>query len=762
MIWVLLGGHLVAAAVMLAGARPWGRGIFAIGTLAPAATALWALGQLGNERPTTAEAVWVDGLDLTLRLRLDDLAALMTLLVSGIGALVMIYAGGYFSAGAKGLGRFGATLVVFSAAMVGLVWADSVWTLFVFWELTSVTSFLLVGHKSSDPSVLRAARRALFITAAGGLVMLGGLVVLVDEAGTARLGELGPVSGTAATVAAVAILVAAATKSAQVPFHVWLPGAMAAPTPVSAYLHSATMVKAGVLLVAVTAPAFADDVGAWKVLGVSVGFATMLWGALGALRQLDAKLILAWGTVSQLGLMIALLTMGSPKATFAAISILTAHAVFKAALFMVVGEIDVRTGTRDVSELSGLWRSMPVAAVVAVVSAASMAGVPPLLGFPAKEAAVEAVLGFDGVERLVLTGLVTVGSLLTVAYTTRFIWGTFGPGPPGAVTAVSGRRWSLAGPSVVLAAASVLGYVALGAVIDPLRRAAIEIDPGASAFTLYRWPGLTDAFVLSVAIVGTGLAVGTLASRGIGVHGAPRPLGAAGVDAGIDEVVVIARRICARVQHGSLPVYMATMAAAVGVAAVPFLADLDLDELTPWDHPTQAVLGVLVVGSAVVAARVDSRLGAALGLGAVGLAVSGTFASQGAPDLAITQLLVETVVVVGFVIALGHLTRRFPIAPPGWHGVRIAVAGVVGVGVAVAMAAASTGPTGRAPVEALTDQAVDEGGGNNVVNVILTDIRALDTLGEVVVLIVVAVGIIALAGAGRAGDSRAEAAQRST
>src|SRR6056297_1149171 len=390
-----------------------------------AVTAMWSATRLGSYDVVTAGFEWVPGLDLALEFRVDAMGSLLSVLVSGIGALVCVYAVGYFSAGAASMGRFAATLLAFSTAMVGLVWADSVWTVFIFWELTSITSFLLVGFKHADPVARIAARRALVITAGGGLSLLAGFVLFVDATGTSRLSEITPVTGSTATAAAILILLAAATKSAQFPFHVWLPGAMAAPTPVSAYLHSATMVKAGVILVAVVAPAF-QDTEVWKPLGLSFGLATMLWGAVGALRHVDAKLILAWGTVSQLGLLIALLALGTPKATFAAISILVAHAVFKAALFMVVGEVDVRTGTRNINELHGLRRSMPLTFAVAVAAGASMAGVPPLLGFPAKEAAIEAMIQLSGGERLFVGGLVIGGSLLTVAYTTRFLVGVFG------------------------------------------------------------------------------------------------------------------------------------------------------------------------------------------------------------------------------------------------------------------------------------------------------------------------------------------------
>jgi multicomponent Na+:H+ antiporter subunit A len=443
--------------------------------------------------------------------------------------------------------------------------------------------------------------------------------------------------------------------------------------------------------------------------------------------------------------MITMFTLGTPKAVFAGVAVLVAHAVFKAALFMVVGEVDVRTGTRDIHQLSGLARSMPLAAAVAVVSGASMAGAPPLLGFPAKEAAIEAVLGADGAEGVVATVIVVAGSVLTVAYTVRFLVGVFGPA--GAPTQVAPGRWALVAPSVVLGVGSLVGFVALGSVTDAVRSAAVEIDPGAEVYSLLRWPGLTTAFVTSVLILAGGVVLGLALSRR--AAGAPRALGAELADRAVDGVLVLARRLTARVQHGSLPVYVATMAFVAALAAVPFATSIDPDAIEAWDRPLQAVLGAMVVAAAIAAAVVGSRLGAALGLGGVGFGVAALFVVQGAPDLAITQLLVETVVVVGFVVALGHLTRRFPPVGQIWRGIRLGVALLAGTAVVTALLSAASAPTGQAPVEELIERSVDDGGGNNVVNVILTDVRALDTLGEVIVLMVVAIGILALAAAGR-------------
>ncbi len=742
MIWVLLSLFVVASAVTAVFGSRLGRNALWVAAIPMAATALWSLTLVGTDDVVESGFDWVPGLDVSVLFRIDALSALLSLLVAGIGALVCVYAVGYFSASAAGMGRFASTLTAFSGAMVGLVWADSVWTLFMFWELTSITSFLLVGFKNTDPVARTAARRALFITAGGGLTLLAGFVLFVDASGTAVLSEITPITGSTATAAAVLILVAAATKSAQVPFHVWLPGAMAAPTPVSAYLHSATMVKAGVILVAVIAPAF-QETEVWKPLGLTFGLATMLWGSIGALRHVDAKLILAWGTVSQLGLLIALLAIGTPKATFAAMSILVAHAVFKAGLFMVVGEVDVRTGTRNINELSGLRRSMPITFVVALACGLSMAGIPPTLGFPAKEAAIEAVQGLAGSELWLVGGLVIGGSVLTVAYTTRLLIGMFGSSEPMPDRPVAPVRPAMTTPEVVLGLATVGGFVALGWVTDVVRTATVVVSPKAEVYSLYRWPGFTDAFITSMLVVAGGLVLGVLLARRVVLSG-PAARGASIADGLIDGLVRLARRIARRVQHGSLPLYIATTVVVLGTAAIPFVGEIDTDRLYWWDNRAEAVLVVMIVAAAVAATTVGSRLGAALVLGAVGFSVAGLFVAVGAPDLVLTQLLVETVVVVGFVLGLGRLATRFPTATRLWFVGRIAVSLLIGAAVAVALAGAASSPSGEPPIIDLAESAVSEGGGNNVVNVILTDTRALDTLGEVIVLMTVAVGILTL------------------
>ncbi|MDH3293490.1 MAG: proton-conducting transporter membrane subunit [Acidimicrobiia bacterium] len=761
MIWVFLLLHLVGLAASAAAGWRWGiRAGLAVASFAPAVTGVWAIEELilGVE-PVVTELVWVERLGLSLRFRVDAVSLLMTALVSGIGALLFLYAISYFDAASAGAIRFPVALLGFSASMLGLVLAESAWTLFIFWELTSITSFVLVAHKNTDAAALQAARRALMITAGGGLALLVGLLVLERAGGVANLTDLAPVDGTSATLAAVLLLVAAATKSAQVPFHVWLPGAMAAPTPVSAYLHSATMVKAGVLLMALAGPAFVQS-ATWEILGLAFGITSMVWGAIGALRHTDAKLILAWGTVSQLGLLVTLLALGTGKAVFAATSLFLAHALFKAALFAVVGEIDVRTGSRDIAHVAGLGRAMPATAAVAALAGLSMAGVPPLLGFPAKEAAIEAVLALDGVRLVVVGGAVIGSAMLTVAYTVRLLVGLFGSATgPGSgrstVDLVAGRPYPLPSAprpvmtivAAILAGLGLVGYIVLQAVNAVVGPAAVAFNDSADAYELLRWPGFTFALTVSSIVIVAGGALGSVLAARIGRESAavPRPLGAEAADRLLDGILVASRRVIGKVQHGSLPLYLTAMVATVVLAGIPFVSALSGTRLVAWDRPLQMALAVVIVASAVTGTTVQSRLGAALTLGSIGICVSGLFVLHGAPDLVLTQLLVETVVVVGFVIGLGHLARRFPDAPDAWQAVRIVVSLLIGGVVVVGLVAAGADPTGIAPVAELTRQAIDEGGGNNIVNVILTDIRALDTLGEIVVLAVVAVGILALA-----------------
>jgi multicomponent Na+:H+ antiporter subunit A len=761
----LLALHLVLALAAPGLAPRLGRRVFFVVALAPFATAVWAAAHAGavvDGRPIATSAPWVPGLDLTLDLRLDALALLLVTLVAGVGTFIFVYCARYFADGDPGIGRFAAVLTGFAGAMLGLVLADDVLLLYVFWELTSVTSFLLIGYTDEEEDSRRAAVQALLVTTFGGLVMLLGFILLSLEAGTTSLSGIlaDPPRGTTTAVALVLVLVGAFTKSAQVPFHPWLPAAMAAPTPVSAYLHAAAMVKAGVYLVARLAPAFAA-VGVWRPLVLTVGVATMVVGGWRALRQTDLKRLLAFGTVSQLGFLIVLFGAGTREAAMAGAAVLLAHGLFKACLFLTVGVIDHETGTRDVRVLSGLGRRLPVLAVSATVAAASMAAVPPLFGFIAKEAAYEAFLHGGVGELVVLAGLFT-GSVLTGAYSARFVWGAFADKPGLEPTPAHLPGPLFLAPVVVLAQLSVLlGLVPF--VVDPLVQAYAD-SYGEADEHLALWHGLSVALLLSAMTLGAAAALFLGRERVRAVQRSThRALGALDADKAYDATVrgvdVVALRSTAVMQSGSLPLYLGlvllTLVALPGVALV---AETEVtSELRLWDTPLQAVVAAVVAVAAFVAAKAHRRFTAVLYLGAVGYGVAVLFVLQGGPDLALTQFLVETLTLVLFVFVLRRLPATFRARRLRLNRtVRLAVSLAVGVFVTSAVLVTTQARTAERVSTEYLEQALPEGGGRNVVNVILVDFRGFDTLGEITVLVVAAMGVAVLVAAVRreSGGSR--------
>jgi multicomponent Na+:H+ antiporter subunit A len=768
-LFVLLGLHAVLALAAPVVARRAGRAVFLWCALAPAATVAWAAAQAPtvlDGAAVEAAMAWVPSLGLAATLRLDAFALLMVALVSGIGVLVFVYAYGYFTKPPAALGRFAAALTAFAGAMLGVVLADNLLLLFVFWEATSVTSYLLIGHEDEEPRARDAALQALLTTGGGGLALLGGLVLLGQAAGTYELSELAAAApaGPAVHVALALILLGCFTKSAQVPFHTWLPGAMAAPTPVSAYLHSATMVKAGVYLVARLAPIVAA-VGVWRPAILAVGLATMVVGGYRALRQTDLKLLLAFGTVSQLGFLTVLLGLGTADTTFGGTALLLAHGLFKATLFMVVGVIDKQAGTRDLRELARVHARLRPTVIAGTVAAASMAGLPPLFGFIAKEAVYEALLH----EQLALgpLGLVAIvgivgGSVLTFAYSARFVAGLWGRGAPddaGQTTAAAPPKAParpagvFAAPGVVLAALTVaLG--ALPLLVDALVHAAARaLDPAWVGGSLRLWHGLNLALALSGLTVAAGGGL-VLARAGVArlqgrVRGVPDAT-AVFFDL-VDGTLRWAKRVTGVVQPGSLPLYLGVILVVVVVLPGSALVRGGLPAgLAADEGLLQTVVGASIVLTALATATVRRRFPAVLLLGAVGFGVGLLFVVKGAPDLALTQFIVETLSLIIFVLVLRHLPDRFR-SQAG--NVDRLVRGLLAAGVAafvfvftLAAAAART----AAPVsEEYLARALPEGHGRNVVNVILVDFRALDTLGEVTVLVVAAIGIASLAAAAR-------------
>ena len=709
-------------------------------------------GGVESGRPYAESFKWIPGLDVELAFRVDALAWVMSLLVSGVGALVLYYCAHYFTDDEPSLGRFAGVLVAFAGAMNGLVVADNLLFLYVFWEATTVFSYLLIGHLSTRRPSRRAALQALVVTTAGGLTMLVGLILLGAAAGTSRVSEIvaSPPAGGTVTAAVLLVLVGAVSKSALVPFHFWLPAAMAAPTPVSAYLHAAAMVKAGVYLVALLAPGFADVPG-WRPMLLTLGLATMALGAWRALRQHDLKLLLAYGTVSQLGFLILVLGIGTRDAALAGLAMLCAHALFKAALFLVVGVVDHSAGTRDLRQLSGLGRRLPLLAGTATLAAASMAGLPPLLGFVAKEAVLTALQQQPTSVAVVLLVGVVASSSLTVAYAARFLWGAFARKPGLPTTTPPHESTAFVLPATVLALLGLLGGLAAGA-LDPWFAAYADTFPDSAAGQTYHlalWHGFEPALVWSAVSLVAGLAL-FLLREPVARAQARLPVVA---DAGrvyrllmraLDSTAV---SLTVRTQVGSLPVYLA-VALCMVVASLGGALWFARPWSVPWhwwDHPTQGVLAVAIIFAAVAVTRASRRFAAVVIVGVVGYAVGVVFAMYGAPDLALTQILVESITLVAFVLVL----RRLPVRIGEMHGsthrwLRAALAVAVGV-VVMAVTAAATAVRNGTSVSALwPGPALAFGGGHNLVNVALVDIRAWDTIGEISVLVVAATGVASL------------------
>jgi multicomponent Na+:H+ antiporter subunit A len=745
---ILLAAHLLAAVLAPVLVRLLGPRAFYPLAAVPFAAFGWAMLHRSGEWVHP----WVPGLGVSLAFRVDTLSWLMVVLVGGVGAMVLAYCARYFAPATPGLGRFAAIFVGFAGAMLGLVTSDDLLLMYVFWELTTVLSYLLIGHTGSARPNRRAALQALVVTTAGGLAMLVGIVMLGQHAGGYRWSQIAESlpGGTSLLVAVTLILLGALSKSAIFPFGFWLPAAMAAPTPVSAYLHAAAMVKAGVFLVAGFAPMIVAAGGTaattWQVLTVGFGLITMLSGGWAALFQNDLKLLLAYGTVSQLGLLTAVLGFGTAGTALAGVAMLFAHALFKAALFLVVGVIDKTTGGRDLRELDGLGRRAPALAVVAILAAASMAGLPPAIGFAGKEAVFASLLDAGSTGRAVLA-VVVAGSVLTVAYSMRFVWGAFarrptaGPATRAPAPITSGSGGLLLVAPAVLAFAGIAAGAGAGLIERALHPYAMDFEGRTTHLALWHGPGVPLA--LSVLALAGGLILFRWMPAG---RPGPRPGGR-----GYERVMTAADRLAVEVtgatQRGSLPFYLAVillvLIASAGSAMVAGWPPGTAFRL--WDTPLHLVPVAVLVVAAVFAVPARRRLTAVILVGVTGYANAGIFLLHGAPDLALTQFLVETVTLVMIVLVLRRLPSHFSQRPGPWRrrvraGIGVAVGTVMaGVGY-LAVSARQAAPVS----EAYADLVVPYGGGHNIVNVILVDIRAWDTMGEIAVLVAVATGVASL------------------
>lgn len=714
----------------------------------------------------TENLSWAPSLGFEISFRIDPLSWVMGLIVTGVGALVLAYCSRYFSASARGLGRFASVFIGFSGAMLGLVTTDNTLALYLFWELTTVFSFLLIGHYFGKSASRRAAMQAIIVTTTGGLAMLVGLIIfgqipggsytlseLIAHAQDGTLGMAQQYADAAPpaviTAALVLILLGAFSKSALIPFHFWLPAAMAAPTPVSAYLHAAAMVKAGIYLVARLSPAFAPTSTTWTVLIAVFGISTLLVGGYRALKQYDLKLVLAFGTVSQLGLLMMMVGYGSSAMMLAGLTLLLAHAMFKAALFLSVGIIDWATGTRDLRQLTGLAQKMPVLTIFAGIAAASMAGIPPLAGFVAKEAALHTLTSTAGDVRATLTWIaIALGSALTVGYTLRFLWGAFANKPGVDPIEVKQRSWLMLGPVIILATASIVLGLAYHPVETVLQRHASSLPGDLGHLAI--WSGFTPAFVITLCVLALGVLIFVL--RKPFASFATKHKFPVAADNSYRKMISGLEKISGYVtsftQRGSLPAYLSTIftfTLAVCMIALIF-GNLGLAQtVRPYDSLGQLAVAVVTALAALLGARARHRMKAVLLMGIAGYGVALTYELYGAPDLALTQVLSETMTLVVFILVLRRLPAYFsnrPMRLTRWA--RISLATIVGFAGAVITWLAA-GARIAAPISlAFPDEAYYYGYGSNIVNVTLVDIRAWDTFGEISVVVAGAVGISSL------------------
>lgn len=700
---------------------------------------------------------WLPAFGFNLGFRLDGLGMLFSILILGIGLLVVLYAY-YYLPQYDRLGRFYAFLLLFMSAMLGIVLSENLLLMVVFWEITSLSSFLLIAYKSEAHESRIAARMALAVTGGGGLALLAGVILLGQVAGSY---ELSAVIAAADQIKAdplypvilTLVLLGAFTKSAQFPFHFWLPNAMAAPTPVSAYLHSATMVKAGVFLLARLYPALSGT-DAWLISVSAIGAITLVYGAYMALHRDDFKGLLAYSTISHLGLITLLFGLSTPMSVVAGVFHIINHAIFKASLFMAAGIIDHECGTRDMRRVNGLFKLMPITATLAMVAAASMAGVPLLNGFLSKEMFfTEAVLftGFDGAH-LLLPVFATIAGILAVAYSARFIHDVFFNGEPIDLPRQPHEppRWMRVPVEVLVLLCLVVGIFPAWSVGSLLATAAGSVlQAPLPAYDLKIWHGFNLPFVMSLVALAGGVGIYAMRHRLVEWHDTLPTLNSrTGFERLHRYLVEQAERILRLLDNGSLQRYVALLCAFVLVyAGRAYASGGRLPQGStgmPLDIAALIALAGLMLGTIGTTLLHHRRLLAVVLIGIVGLVVSLTFIRFSAPDLALTQLSVEVVTIVLMLLALYYLPQGSPKESSRGRIARdILLAAGIGLGMAFVTYALLTSPFSTISGYYL-EQSVPGGGGSNVVNVILVDFRGFDTLGEIAVLAMAALGAHAL------------------
>ncbi|MGD9056476.1 MAG: putative monovalent cation/H+ antiporter subunit A [Desulfobacterales bacterium] len=752
----------VVSIFILALVAPWlqrllpNRAGWVLGILPLALTVFFAskIPQINAGQIINEYHIWVPTLGASLSFYLDGLSLVFSLLICGVGALIVIYSGGYLS-GHTHLGRFYTFMLFFMASMLGLVLAGNLISLFVFWELTSISSYFLIGFDHQRESARTAALQALLVTGTGGLVLLAGMLLMGWATGSMEISELltraDMIRGNALYIPIlILVLLGAFTKSAQVPFHFWLPSAMEGPAPVSAFLHSVTMVKAGVYLLLRLSPVLGGT-EIWQLTLMLFGAATVVTGAFMALVQTDFKLLLAYSTVNGLGTLVFLTGVGTPLAIQAAMVFLVVHALYKGSLFLAAGVVDHETGSRDLTRLKGLSRQMPLITVATVLSAVSMAGLPPLLGFVGKELIYESILNITGFRWLFLAAAVLANAALLAAAAIIVLRPFFGEPetPQPKAHKLSLNLWL--GP--VLPA--LLGLI-LGLLPDLVSQSAVASAVSAVVarpveMHLALWHGLTPMLALSGLTIVCGALIYLIhtGARRLAQRGAW--LAARGPAAwyfssleGLKKLAAWQTRV---LQSGYLHHYvlaiMLTTLALVGYTLVykgGFQFSLEIGDIRSFE----LIVAILMLAAAFVTVWVPSRIGAIVAMGVIGYGLALIFVDFGAPDLAMTQFLIETMTVILFVLVIYRLPK-FKEEFARVHRLRNALVAVAsGLLMSVLVLVALSVREGSRLSGFFAENSYILAHGRNIVNVIIVDFRALDTLGEITVLALAGVGVYTL------------------
>lgn len=695
---------------------------------------------------------WVPSLGVSFSVRLDGLGVIFTYIALLIGAVVFAYSTRYLEK--RNQLSFYLLMTVFTAAMVALVLADDLVVLFIAWEMTSIASFLLIAR--SGVAGEAASMRALLITFVGGIFLLIAVALVWTRTRTTSLSLVfsDPVwsnDPVFTSLIAVLIALAAFTKSAQFPFHVWLPDAMAAITPVSAYLHAAAVVKAGVFLLARFSPLF-HATAIWNILLLGVGLITTCTGAWFALQQCDLKRLMAYSTVSQLGVIVATIGVGTEMALAAALIHTIAHALFKSGLFMLVGVIDHAVGTRDLRRMPpGLYKKIPVTFVVTTLGCASMAGIPPMMGFVSKESILLALSHTPGASWTgwAALGIAALGSVLTFSYCAKIVLGTFFDGTD------SNHQVRHSDPLLLIfAAAPIVASVPLSFLIgrlDNVIGVAVQASTGAAIHPdLALWHGLTLELGVTITVIVAGIAVAAGRRQVFRwAEARPFPIGGAEVISGVTRALRFAGLALVRpfdAYHATrhlLPILGSLSLIGIGGTAVLVWDGLPARQ-PGLDRPIDAVLLLLISVAVVAVCSSRSRLAATISLSAVGILMTVQILALGAPDVALTQLLVESLSIIVIMLVLQRLPLTFPKVRPSRKYLTIVFSVVIGAG----LAALTWALNGRREKSGIADYYLANtekiAGGHNVVNIILVEFRALDTMGELAVLGMAGVAIIAL------------------